>query len=54
MENEKYFFDEEEIEIGFDDFLTNNDGWEYTCTLAKAFSNYIASEHLTKLKDPKF
>ena len=54
MENEKYFFDEEEIEIGFDDFLANNDGWEYNYTLADAFNTYILSEHFTKLKDPEY
>ena len=55
MENNKYPFDAEKIEASFDDYLSKSDYWQYNCHgLAEAFSDYIESEHLTKLKDQDY
>ena len=51
MGNKKYLFEAEKIETGFDNYLSKSDYWQYNCHgLAETFSDYIESEHLTKIK----
>ena len=55
MGNKKYLFDAKKIEASFDDYLSKSDYWQYNCHgLAEAFSDYIESEHITKLKDQDY
>ena len=55
MGNNKYPFDAEKIEASFDDYLSKSDYWQYNCHgLGEAFSDYIESECLTKLKDQDY